>query len=140
MNSLLVLDISLLSHINLIIGAFFFSFSGAYIQELLSIYRGVQKHPKLYKVIIGTAIGAMLYIYIFEKYIGNLGVATTTIINTFSGSVGYEIYNRCNTLEGIKKLATDINDIITSFLGIDSILKGKKEKSEKDAKKENPRD
>ena len=54
-------------------------------------HRGVQKHPKLYKVIIGTAIGAMLYIYIFEKYIGNIELVANYNMNVFNNKTIEEL-------------------------------------------------
>lgn len=132
MNHIIILDTEILQHINYIIGTMFFAFSGSYIQELLSIYRGSQKTIRLHKIIIGTIIGGLLYLVVQNKYFASLGITLTTVINVFSGSIGYEIFNRCSSIENMKKLANDINDIIRNIFGLDSMLKNKAKEEEEE--------
>ncbi len=55
------------------------------------------------------------------------------IVNVFSGSIGYEIFRKCSSLEDFKGFANDVHDIIKNLFGIDNVFKkDKKEKSEDD--------
>lgn len=117
-----ILDTETLQHINFIMGTIFFAFSGSYIQEVIHVYHGRQRTVKMYKVIIGTVIGGLVYLVVQNNYFSSLGIIATTIINFIFGAVGYELFSRCSSIESLKKLANDINDIIRNITGIDIVL------------------
>lgn len=119
---ILALDTDTLFQINRVIGCFFFAFTGAYIRELLLLYKSVQKETSLYKIIIGTIIGGLLFFIVQAKYLQGLDFISTVGVNMFSGSLGYEIFSKCSSVENIKQLASDVHDIIKSIIGIDDII------------------
>ena len=135
---LFILDAQVLQHINYVIGTMFFAFSGSYLQETLAIYRGSQKATRLHKIIIGTVIGGLIYLVVQNKYFSNLSITFTTIINVFCGAVGYEIFNRCSSINSMSELANDIHKIIRNIFGIDSLLNSSTK--ENDTKKKNTED
>jgi hypothetical protein len=121
-----ILDADQLSQLNSIIGCFFFAFTGAYIRETVCMYTGVQKEASLHKIIIGTIIGGALFNGLRDKYFIDFSLISITIINIISGTVGYEVFSKCSSIENIKQLARDIHDIIKSIVGIDDVLDDKK--------------
>ena len=133
-NLLLLLDTSTLIQLNATLGYFFFAFTGSYIQEILAVYRGTQKRTKMHKIIIGTIIGALLYFILKNRYLTDMDIISSAAINLFCGSLGYEIFSKCSSIENLKKLARDLHDIVANIFGIDEIFKGISKK--KDTKKE----
>ena len=122
------LDTETLKEIHISLGCFFFAFTGSYLQELLNIYRGIQRSTRLHKIIIGTIIGTLLYMTIVYRYFRDLHITLLVIINVFCGSVGYEIFRKCSSIESMKEAARDVNDIFKNILGIDALLEYKKGK------------
>ena len=90
------------------------------------MYTGVQKEASLHKIIIGTIIGGALFNGLRDKYFIDFSLISITIINIISGTVGYEVFSKCQSIENIKQLARDIHDIIKSIVGIDDVLDDKK--------------
>lgn len=125
----LTLDTKVLFHINLLIGCFFFSFTGSYIQELLAVYNGIQRTTKIHKLIVGTLIGGVLFFYLSDKYFKDLNVIVTTVANIACGAFGYEVFNRTSSLESLKKTSELIREIIGNLFAIDNLFR-KKEKEE----------
>ena len=92
------------------------------------MYKGNQRDATNYKIIIGTIVGGLLFIIIKDKYFISYDYMSTLIINIFAGTIGYELYNKCSSLEQMKNLAKDIHDIISNILDIDDFLKNGKQK------------
>ena len=122
------LDTETLKEIHISLGCFFFAFTGGYLQELLNIYRGIQRSTRLHKIVIGTIIGSLLYMTIVYRYFRDLHITLLVIINVFCGSVGYEIFRKCSSIESMKEAARDVNEIFKNILGIDALLEYKKGK------------
>jgi len=113
-----IVDVESLKNINLLIGCFFFAFTGAYLQEVSNIYKGKQRVTKIHKVVIGTIIGMGIYLILAARYIRNVGITLSVTINVICGLLGYEIFNRCSSIDNLKKTASDIHDIISNLFGI----------------------
>lgn len=116
------LDTESLKNINLLIGCFFFAFTGSYLQEISNIYKGKQRVTKIHKVVIGTIIGMGFYLFISAYFFSHVGVTLSVALNVLSGLLGYEVFNRCSSVEGLKSTSKDINEIFQNLLGIKSIL------------------
>lgn len=133
-------DVESLKNVNLLIGCFFFAFTGSYLQEISNIYNGKQRVTKIHKVVVGTIFGMIIYLVLAARYIENIGVTLSVAINVICGLLGYEIFNRCSTIDGIKKLTQDISDIASNLLHIfdfvGDIFKGDSNKDKKDDKHE----
>ncbi len=113
-----VLDTESLKNINLIIGCFFFSFTGSYIQEIANIYKGKQRSTKIHKVVIGTIIGMGFYLLLVSKFIRNVNISLSVTLNVISGLLGYELFNRTSSIENIKQTTSDINEIFRNLFNI----------------------
>lgn len=112
------LDTESLKNINLLIGCFFFAFTGSYLQEISNIYNGKQRVTKIHKVVIGTIIGMGFYLFISTYFFKHVGVTLSVALNVLSGLLGYEVFNRCSSIEGLKKTSKDINEIVQNLIGI----------------------
>ena len=130
------MDVESLKNINLLIGCFFFAFTGSYLQEISNIYNGKQRVTKIHKVVVGTIFGMVIYLVLAARYIENIGITLSVAINVICGLLGYEIFHRCSTIEGIKKFTRDIRDIISNLLHIfdfiGDIFKDKPDDDKKD--------
>ena len=101
------LDTETLKTLYVIAGCLFFSFTGSYLQELLNIYRGIQRLTRLHKILIGTIIGTLFYMTIVYRYFKDSNITVLVIVNVFSGSIGYEIFRKCSSLDDFKGFAND---------------------------------
>ena len=127
-----ITDVVSLKNLNLIIGCFFFAFTGSYMQEILNIYRGFQRSTRIHKVVIGTIIGMGVYLMLALYVLKNVTVPVMIAINVLTGALGYEIFNQCSSIDNIKKLSADINEIIRNLTGIAKIFSDdKKDNSDK---------
>ena len=59
--SILNLDTNILIGVNSTISCFFFAFAGAFLQEVITIYKNLEYRINLHKILIGTMIGALLF-------------------------------------------------------------------------------
>ena len=125
------LDTETLKTLYVIAGCLFFSFTGSYLQELLNIYRGIQRLTRLHKILIGTIIGTLFYMTIVYRYFKDSNITVLVIVNVFSGSIGYEIFRKCSSLDDFKGFANDVHDIIKNLFGIDNAFKSSSSKEEK---------
>lgn len=112
------LDVGSLKNINLLFGCFFFAFTGSYLQELSNIYNGKQRVTKIHKIVVGTIFGMIIYLVLAARYIENIGITLSVAINVICGLLGYEIFNRCSTINGIKTFTSDLRDIVSNLLHI----------------------
>ena len=116
------LDVESLKNLNLIVGCFFFAFTGSYMQEILNIYRGFQRATRIYKVVIGTIIGMGVYLLLSLHLLKNISIPVMIAINVLTGALGYEVFNQCSSIDNIKKLSADINEIFRNLTGIGDFL------------------
>lgn len=123
----LLLDVNILNDINQYLSFFFFSFAGAFLQEIQAVYHGNQKRTKTYKTVIGGLIGTLIYFIIRELYFQDIHLVPSIILDVFSGSIAYEIYDKTTSIESFKQLAKDINEIVRTILGLDRYIKSDKE-------------
>lgn len=130
------LDMESLKNINLLFGCFFFAFTGSYLQEVSNIYKGKQRVTRIHKVVIGTIIGMGLYLIISAKFLTNAGISLSVAINVLCGLLGYEIFNKCSSIDGMKQTAADINEIVGNLFGIkdylDKLFRSDNDSSKKD--------
>ena len=117
-----ITDVESLKNLNLIIGCFFFAFTGSYMQEILNIYRGFQRSTRIHKVVIGTIIGMGVYLMLALYVLKNVTVPVMIAINVLTGALGYEMFNQCSSINNIKKLSADINEIIRNLTGIAKVF------------------
>ena len=115
-------DVDTLKNLNLIIGCFFFAFTGAYLQELSNIYNGKQRGTKIHKVVIGTIVGMGIYLLLVYKFIHDLNITISVALNVISGLLGYEVFNRCSTIDGLKRTSSDIGEIVKNLSIIGSYI------------------
>ena len=57
-------------------------------------------------------------------------------INVLTGALGYEMFNQCSSIDNIKKLSADINEIFRNLTGIARIFSSedKKDTNSEDTK------
>ena len=79
-------------------------------QEVSNIYKGKQRVTRIHKVVIGTIIGMGLYLIISAKFLTNAGISLSVAINVLCGLLGYEIFNKCSSIDGMKQTAADKRD------------------------------
>ena len=115
-------DMETLKNINLLIGCFFFAFTGAYLRELNNIYAGRQRDTKIHKVVIGTIVGMGIYLILVYKFIHDLNIIISVALNVICGLLGYEIFNRCSTIDGLKKTSSDVGEIVKNLSVIGSYI------------------
>lgn len=126
-----ITDVESLKNLNLIIGCFFFAFTGSYMQEILNIYRGFQRATRIYKVVIGTIIGMGVYLLLSLYVLKKITVPVMIAINVLTGALGYEMFNQCSSIDNIKKLSADINEIFRNLTGIARIFSSDDKKDTK---------
>lgn len=126
-----ITDVESLKNLNLIIGCFFFAFTGSYMQEILNIYRGFQRATRIYKVVIGTIIGMGVYLMLSLYVLKRITVPVMIAINVLTGALGYEMFNQCSSIDNIKKLSADINEIFRNLTGIARIFSSDDKKDTK---------
>ena len=131
MSFLPITDVESLKNLNLIIGCFFFAFTGSYMQEILNIYRGFQRATRIYKVVIGTIIGMGVYLMLSLYVLKRITVPVMIAINVLTGALGYEMFNQCSSIDNIKKLSADINEIFRNLTGIARIFSSDDKKDTK---------
>ena len=115
-------NVETLKNLNLLIGCFFFAFTGAYLHELNKIYSGKQRATKIHKIVIGTIIGMGLYLVMTYKFIHDLNISIAVALNVVCGLLGYEIFNRCSSIEGLKDTSKDVGDIVKNLSIIGSAI------------------
>ena len=128
------MDTESLKNLNLLFGCFFFAFTGAFLQEIITIYKGNQRSIKVHKMIIGTIIGMILFMLILGRYLNDMNIAFSVFANVICGLFGYELFTRSTSLERLKNTTKDIHEIITNLTGIDDLIDrvfGNKDKRDK---------
>lgn len=68
---------------------------------------------------------------IVYRYFKDSNITVLVIVNVFSGSIGYEIFRKCSSLDDFKGFANDVHDIIKNLFGIDNVFKSSSSKEEK---------
>ena len=131
--SILNLDTNILIGVNSTISCFFFAFAGAFLQEVITIYKNLEYRINLHKILIGTMIGALLFLALKYYYFNDLGVIESSVINLFCGVIGFEIFLHCSSIDNLKDLANDIHQIIRNIFSLDDLLSKKKD-SDKESK------
>ena len=116
------MDMDSLKNLNLLFGCFFFAFTGAFLQEIITIYKGNQRSIKVHKMIIGTIIGMILFMLILGRYLNDMNIAFSVFANVICGLFGYEMFTRSTSLERLKNTTKDIHEIITNLTGIDDLI------------------
>ena len=53
-------------------------------------------------------------------------------INVLTGALGYEMFNQCSSIDNIKKLSADINEIFRNLTGIARIFSNDDKKDTND--------
>lgn len=129
--SILNMDTELLLNINSTISCFFFAFAGAFLQEILTIYKNVEYKISLHKILIGTLIGAILFVFIHTRYFSALKPLESSALNVFCGTIGFEIFIHTSSIDNLKDLANDIHQIIKNFFNLDELLSSKKDQRSK---------
>ena len=115
-------DVESLKNLNLLLGCSFFAFTGAFLQEIITIYKGHQRSIKIHKIIIGTIIGLILFMLILGRYVEHINISFGIFANVICGLFGYELFSRSSSLDRLKNTTKDIHDIITNLTGIDDLI------------------
>lgn len=103
-------------------GCFFFALTGSYLRELNNIYRGEQRGTKIHKVVIGTIVGMGLYLIFMYKFIHGLNITISVALNVVCGLLGYELFTKLGSIDDIKKLSSDVAEIVKNLSIIGSFL------------------